>query len=634
MTTTESKTIPTLPQPLVFNRSMTTSALSKMVLQLQRNHLVVLSGPSGNGKSTFATETLRRYLQNGETEGKNGKEWRTIVTAPFADPIGNLATALARRDALFSEEDVMDRAEIADLLRRDRNALSTLFKRATKNNGRFNFLLIVDQKEELFRYRNILQELGRGDDDIIYVNLLLDAIKAQEEEVAIYIVFVADTRNFHYFAHYRGLPEAMNNFRMELPDLSAAEIGRVLTSYKDQATLIRYREAAQKLAPGDREIAENNLAFFEWLAQQHAFVDRLLFDFKDLSNDEFALQKFNIFLRWVIQECTQSIANIQTEQLLAVYKQLGPMRNVVQNFIEKKVWSQLTPVQKRQTELLFKALTVSTTDKRRPLQWEALAKLVDRDYETHPLLPWTGPKTPFLSKDAQAILSKFNTINEIFFLPRDWDIWPDQVVDINADILIDEWDKVQEWIEQEQKHADIYRDLADAAIAFFSKKEQPAANAPANHTGGIIQRESLWDVVKEWWNNIYPTDQPSFQSAELHESPYYEGTTLVEALEWIKTQQPNANWAARYDPPASDLQHAQRRAALPPALQDASDWELAQRFLHLSAEQEKLKRDQEEQARQKIMRLQRMSVIGAGVASIACIVALVFWDGRNERINR
>lgn len=610
MTTTENKLLPPLPKPLVFNRSMT-SALTKMVLQLQRNHLVVLSGPSGSGKSTFATDTLCQYLKNGETEGKNGKAWRTIVTAPFADPIGNLATALARRGGLFSADAAIDREQILKTLREDRNALATLCAQAAQGQKEpFNVLLVVDQKEELFRYRTILQQLGRGGDDLLYVNLLLSTVQNTKEGVAIYMVFVADTRNFEYFAHYRGLPEAMNNFRMELPDITSEEIRAILNTYRQSQALAIHREENKKIArKEDQERADKNLAFFEWLAEQPTFVERLLADFEQLKGDVHATQKFNLLLCWVVDKCAHEAEQGSTPDPLKVYERLGPMSQVVSKFVEKEVWRKLSPEQKQHTELLFKALT-NQNNQRRPLQWKNLQTLVSRE-------------KPFLVEQAREILSKFNATSEIFILPSDWEVWPDQVVDINADILIKDWPTLQKWIEEEQKHADIYRDLAETAIAFFSKKEAKQGSGTGTVKRGAPGRESLWEVLKDWWSNIYPSNSPEPQE-ETEKSPYYEGATLASALKWRDEQKPNTDWAARYDPPLYDPQYKQSRAALPPTLEYVSDWELAQHFLEISETQEQLKKQQEKLARQKILALQRKSVTAAGLASVACIAALVF----------
>jgi hypothetical protein len=598
MMITKEKKLPILHSPLVFNRSLSDS-LSKIMLQLLRSNLVVLSGSRGSGKSTFATKTLTQYLQNEQIEGKNGKIWHTVVTAPFADPITNLAKSLIS-DKNFLGEPNNDLNDIIRTLREDPNALTRLCEKAQQKNGKLNLLLVVDQKEELYRYQNILRELKREGDDSKYIDLLLKAAQNNNEDIAIYLVFVSSSTNADYYSKYPGLQDTINKFQIELPPLSSKEIREILNTY-------RYEDPWMN--DHDNPPSENH-DFFKWLAQpeQDKFVTRLLKDFDGLNNGNFASQKLNTFLCWCVEAYTKNPG----AGIMAIYDNLGPMDRIIHRLIEEKVWTTLSPQQKIHTERLVKALTVPTSVKYRPLRWENLKKLVDRD------------DAPFTVNDAKKIIKSFNATQTNFFLPYEWDdAWPDEVVDISTHVLISDWDMPQKWITEEQKHADIYRDLVQESFTFFQKKQEKE-DLNKSSTGNP-QRESLGVVLKEWWNDIYPPQQAPTGALTASKSLFYEGTSLANALEWTREQNPNAHWAARYDLSPNDPQYIKRRAELPPALQKKSDWDLALDFLHLSAEQNDIKRKQEYLTRAKEISLQRKSVIAVAVASVACVAALTFW---------
>ena len=239
----EKKTLLDLPEPLYFDRS---KKVKELINQLKRNFFVAVTGESGSGKSTFVNVTLRENLQTtsekDKIEGSNGAtNWRIVTTMPFADPIGNLASALtdlSKPGGLFAKgsKDSDFRLQVEKILKEDDDALVRLYRQAEgESREKFNFLLIVDQKQELYRYQHLVESRNAGD-DVRYVSLLL---KAAKSTLPIYIIFISDTRYLEYFSRYRGLPEEMNNHRFSVPDISEEEIETALEPYLEQEFLER-----------------------------------------------------------------------------------------------------------------------------------------------------------------------------------------------------------------------------------------------------------------------------------------------------------------------------------------------------------------------------------------------------------
>ncbi len=121
-------------------------------------------GTSGSGKSSLVNCGLRPALHQG-LMARAGTAWRMAQFRPGNDPIGAMARALAQDGVLFREHAAagLTLAEIVETtLRMSKLGLIDIYEQAALGEG-VNLLVVVDQFEELFRYRQ-LEAAGRGSD--------------------------------------------------------------------------------------------------------------------------------------------------------------------------------------------------------------------------------------------------------------------------------------------------------------------------------------------------------------------------------------------------------------------------------------------------------------------------------------
>lgn len=616
----EKKTLLDLPEPLYFDRS---KKVKELINQLKRNFFVAVTGESGSGKSTFVNVTLRENLQTtsekDKIEGSNGAtNWRIVTTMPFADPIGNLASALtdlSKPGGLFAKgsKDSDFRLQVEKILKEDDDALVRLYRQAEgESREKFNFLLIVDQKQELYRYQHLVESRNAGD-DVRYVSLLL---KAAKSTLPIYIIFISDTRYLEYFSRYRGLPEEMNNHRFSVPDITEEEIETALEPYLEQE-----------------------------------FLERLIHDFKDLnkSGDPFALQKLNLSL-WLAKQ--QNAAH-QDGNLPDHFEQQGPMRDVIRNFIEKEVWNKFTPLQKARCALIFKALTKKGGENlyiREPVSLETLCKLGSRDIDSlfsyekeHPsAMPERfgsdaggdiGPEEikaieTISPEEVKDILDRFNTSNEKFIRYTGPSDQPSRyIADIDSGSFCFNWPLLSEWVDEESAHIDVYRNLLTRSLNYYSKYVPPSESVPQSEASkglGFLKQlmVSIRDTIKK-----KKTEEPQ------DSNPVDEGAALVSTRNWERTCLPDPNWANRYkDIIPEDKKKRLRASFKQQDLARMSDLAIALKFLDASKQFDANKSAQKENDIKNAFRLRKKALIWAGVATIALIVAVAsfFWVRRTH----
>jgi hypothetical protein len=169
------------------------SQVDAMVNKLAATRFLAVVGTSGSGKSSLVNCGLRPALHGG-LMAHAGTAWRMAQFRPGNDPMRAMAQALAEDGVLFCDYQAGDLtlAEIVDAtLRMSKLGLIDIYEQANLGKD-VNLLVVVDQFEELFRYRQLGAErqdnaYGVSEATVAFVNLLLEA-KAQTT----YPIYVVD----------------------------------------------------------------------------------------------------------------------------------------------------------------------------------------------------------------------------------------------------------------------------------------------------------------------------------------------------------------------------------------------------------------------------------------------------------
>src|SRR5512132_2836500 len=205
---------------LFFGREGQSDAL---IGRLQRTHFLAVVGTSGSGKSSLVRAGLLPALRGGMMVGA-GSGWRIAIMRPGSDPIGNLALALADEKVLLEGGGGLPPAEaeavIEATLRRGSLGLVEAARQA-RLGGHEKLLVVVDQFEELFRFRAARAPGSTGDDASAFVKLLLEA--SQQRELPIYVVPTMRSDFLGDCAQFQGLPEAINDGQYLIPRMTRDE---------------------------------------------------------------------------------------------------------------------------------------------------------------------------------------------------------------------------------------------------------------------------------------------------------------------------------------------------------------------------------------------------------------------------
>ena len=214
-----------LEEYLFFGREQ---QINQMVDTLAAQRLLAVVGSSGSGKSSLVNCGLQPALHRG-LMASAGSHWRMVRFRPGLRPIASLAASLA---AVFPSAAAMaspdlSLADVIDTnLRLSRLGRVDIYGQMPFAPGQ-NLLVLVDQFEELFRYR-ALRDGGTatGDQETLLearalVNLLLTASGQRQRPIFVVITMRSDFLGD--CAQFPGLPEAITAGLYLVPRLSREE---------------------------------------------------------------------------------------------------------------------------------------------------------------------------------------------------------------------------------------------------------------------------------------------------------------------------------------------------------------------------------------------------------------------------
>ena len=399
-----------------------------MVDKLAETRFLAVVGTSGSGKSSLVNCGLRPALRQGRM-AHAGTAWRMAQFRPGSDPIGALARALADDGVLFRQPPPggLSLADIVECsLRMSKIGLIDIVEQAGLEPN-VNLLVVVDQFEELFRYRQSAPagdgpgpEHGVGAEAVAFVNLLLET--KERATSPIYILLTMRSDFLGDCTHFPGLAEAINAGQYLVPRMTRDE---------------RRAAIANPVAVGGAEISP-------------VLLTRLVNDVGD-NPDQLSILQHALNRTWARWQDEGNDEGKDDKALgLAHYEAIGTMANALDRHAEKAYAELTTPRQQKICEKIFKALTDKATDPRgirRPTQLGTLCALADAT-----------------AAEAAQVIDVFRKPSRSFLMPPAGEaLGPDTVIDISHESLMRVWQRLDTWAGEEARSAWMYRRLAETA---------------------------------------------------------------------------------------------------------------------------------------------------------------------------
>jgi hypothetical protein len=187
-----------------------------------KQRFTAVLGASGSGKSSLVRAGLVPALHRGAL-ASGGLNWNVRIFKPGDAPLRNLAWALTEDERWIDSDDrATSISALSALLAGSPLALTELYRQKSTLLAGQALLLVADQFEEIFRYRQ-----KNTDEAEAFVKLLL---RSASEEVPIYVVMTMRSDFLGNCAAFFGLPEAINCGIYLTPRLAPDQLKSVVAS--------------------------------------------------------------------------------------------------------------------------------------------------------------------------------------------------------------------------------------------------------------------------------------------------------------------------------------------------------------------------------------------------------------------
>lgn len=398
-----------------------------------------------------------------------GSSWRIGILRPGEDPIGHLAGAL-------NAPDVMGVAEGADeelastnqvlldaALRRGSLGLVEAVRQARIPRDH-NVLVIVDQFEELFRFRRSRRSAHSRDEAVAFVRLLLEA--TAQHQLPIYVVttmrsdFIGDCMDFP------GLSDTVN--------AGLYLVGRMT------------RDGLRSAITGPVAVAGGTIA--------PRLVHRVLNDLGD-DHDQLPLVQHALMRTWDHWERhRQGDAPIDIND----YEAIGTFQNALSLHAEEAYEEAATAGDGSLAERLFKALTDTFSDPRgirRPTAVVELAAICE-----------------VAEADVVRVVDLFRHPGRCFLMPpAAVPLASESIIDVSHESLMRCWTRLIRWAEEERTSAAFYVRLSQAAGWF------------AEGSAGLWRNPEL--ELAQQWNRV---NRPTAAWAQRYGGAFERTMTFLD----------------------------------------------------------------------------------------------------------
>jgi len=397
----------------------------EVLLKLSKHRFVGVIGPSGSGKSSFIYCGVLPILYGGFLTGRS-TDWEVVVTRPGAAPIDNLAQALLKTDLidkdLSAEDQQIKQTIISSLLRSSSVGLVETIMQF-KGDKEKNYLILVDQFEELFRFKDS-SNIQSVNETLAFINLLMEAV--DHADVPIYVAITMRSDFIGECSQFPELTRQINDSQYLIPQMTREQKRRAITG---------------PVAVGNAEIAPR-------LTQQ------LLNDLGD-NPDQLPILQHALMRTW---DYWSHFRDYENEPLdIKHYEAIGTMSEAL-SMHANEAYEELNEEQQRNCEFLFRAITEKrgggSYGIRRPTQLHEIAAIANTSED----------------KIIQ-VIEKFRDPGRSLLTPQyGIPLHSNSIIDISHESIMRIWNRLKNWVNDEADAVATYKRLAQAADMFQQGK--------------------------------------------------------------------------------------------------------------------------------------------------------------------
>lgn len=392
----------------------------EVLLKLSKSRFVGVIGPSGSGKSSFIYCGVLPILYGGFLTDAS-PNWEVVVTRPGSSPIDNLSESLLKSSKDYNLADTEDkkikRTIVSTLLKSSSLGLVEAIQQS-RRAADVNYLILVDQFEELFRFKDGTDP-NSVNESLAFINLLMEAVNYEDSPIYVAITMRSDF--IGECAQFPELTRKINDSHYLIPQMTREQKRRAIEG---------------PVAVGNAKIAPR-------------LVQQLLNDLGD-NPDQLPILQHALMRTWSYWAKYKDYPDELLD--LKHYEAIGTMSEAL-SMHANEAYDELDEDQQRICEILFKAITEKRGESfgiRRPTRLNEIASICDAS-----------------EADVIAVIDKFREPGRSLLTPSfGTSLSSRSMIDISHESLMRIWVRLKNWVDDEADAVQMYLRLAEAASMY------------------------------------------------------------------------------------------------------------------------------------------------------------------------
>jgi energy-coupling factor transporter ATP-binding protein EcfA2 len=392
--------------------------VDEILVKLASNRAVAVLGSSGSGKSSLVYCGLVPVLYGGFMT-ESGPNWNIINSRPGVSPLENLATSVAdfmvSKGYLAKPDHTIQVSILLSVLRNSPFGLVEISK-FLQRRGSENICYLLDQFEEIFRYKNLSEE--SRNEVSHYVNLILNTI--EQKDVPAYMAISMRSDFINECAEFQGLTEILNRSNYVVPKMS--------------------REQKRMAIEGPVAVGGGRIS--------NRLTKRLLADLENVQ-DALPILQHALMRTW-----DYWIKNREQGEPMDIrhYNAVGRIEQALSQHANE-AYDELSARDKEIAEIVFKNITEKNQDNqgmRRPGRISEIAELAGATDEEviYVVDQFRKPGRSFLMPGSQVLLADHS------------------LVEISHESMMRIWTRLSGWVDDEFESSQMYKRLSDASAMY------------------------------------------------------------------------------------------------------------------------------------------------------------------------
>lgn len=386
---------------------------AEVIRNLTKYRFAAVTGASGEGKSSLIYCGVISGLQGGFIP-EAGANWNIVHFRPGSSPIENLADALFNNLPEKRKKEKTLKPLFLSLLKRSSDGIVEVIKQMRLPDQQ-NMLLIVDQFEELFRFREATRNFDVINETESFIKLLTDSVS--QKNVPVYIILTMRSDFMGECSQFPDLAQRINMSNYLIPRMSREDYKRVVTG----------------------PISVAGVKIEEQLVYE--LLNNVTDEVDSLSVIQHALMR--TYEHW--KKYSDPLSPISYVD----YEAIGKIDNAI-SYHADEAFNELDEEGQRICRSMFTTLTERGEDNRgirHPAKVSTIANVAQAPV-----------------KDTIEVINKFRTEGRAFLTPSiTTPITADTVIDISHESIMRNWDRLKNWIDEEIESVRMYLRISEAA---------------------------------------------------------------------------------------------------------------------------------------------------------------------------